>query len=159
MRLLVATFIVLVIAAPAAADPQKRGPGGKAFINAQASSIPLVLFGGEGNDTIQAGQGADLVFGDTGRADYRDGAGTLITRLGLSLAALPNLDNGGENGMRFKTWMRANEQVEIIGDRPDPMQPRRSIMREILEGSGMSPDEIKHLEVSEGRWYLPGAPW
>lgn len=31
--------------------------------------------------------------------------------------------------------------------------PQRSIMRELL-----SADEIKHLEVSEGRFFLPGPP-
>lgn len=40
-----------------------------------------------------------------------------------------------------------------VAKRNPPAQPRRSIMRELL-----TPDEIKHLEVSEGRWFLPGPP-
>src|SRR5262249_49995640 len=34
---------------------------------AGASTAPLVLFGGTGNDSIQGGQGDDIIFGDKGR--------------------------------------------------------------------------------------------
>ena len=47
------------------------------------STLPLVLFGGEGADTIIAGTRADLVFGDRGRVDYLDDEGALMTRLGF----------------------------------------------------------------------------
>ena len=36
-------------------------------VNAQASTLPLVIFGGQGADTINSGQGGDIVFGDRGR--------------------------------------------------------------------------------------------
>ena len=36
-------------------------------VNAQASTLPLVIFGGQGADTINGGQGGDIVFGDRGR--------------------------------------------------------------------------------------------
>jgi hypothetical protein len=62
--------------------------------------------------------------------------------------------------MRFKGWLRADEQVEIIG--PDgwyfrsghwQQREERSVMAELL-----SEDEVRHLEIAEGRWFLPGTP-
>jgi Ca2+-binding RTX toxin-like protein len=53
---------------------------------AAASTLPLVIFGGQGNDEIQGGQGNDIIFGDDGRVDYRNASGRLVTRLGLGLA-------------------------------------------------------------------------
>ena len=35
-------------------------------VNASASTLPLVIVGGDGDDTVHAGQGADIIFGDTG---------------------------------------------------------------------------------------------
>src|SRR5207244_1320133 len=40
-------------------------------IDASASTLPLVIFGGEDNDLIKGGQGTDLIFGDRGLVDYR----------------------------------------------------------------------------------------
>ena len=53
---------------------------------AAASTLPLILFGGAGDDLIESGQGDDIIFGDRGRIDYRNADGTLITRFGLGLA-------------------------------------------------------------------------
>jgi len=82
--------------------------------------------------------------------------------------------------VRFKTWLRADEQVELIGSEgwywrsghfsrreeiarawgsfwegssPEHVERERSIMRELL-----TPEEVRHLEVAEGRWHLPGPP-
>ena len=62
--------------------------------------------------------------------------------------------------MRFKTWLRADKQVELIGEwgwywRSGHWKQRqpRSIMAELL-----TPEEVRHLEVAEGRWHLPGPP-
>ena len=62
--------------------------------------------------------------------------------------------------MRFKTWLRADEQVELIGSegwywRSGHFSQRaeRSVMAELL-----TPEEVRHLEVAEGRWHLPGPP-
>jgi Ca2+-binding RTX toxin-like protein len=63
-------------------------------ILASSSTLPLVLFGGTGNDLIQGGQGNDIIFGDTGRVDYRNAAGKLVTRLGLGLAERHQLGAG-----------------------------------------------------------------
>lgn len=65
--------------------------------------------------------------------------------------------------MRFKMWLRGpadNPEVEVIGEHTyywrsghwrGPQE--RSVMAELL-----TPDEIRHLEISEGRWFLPGPP-
>lgn len=34
-----------------------------------------------------------------------------------------------------------------------PEHEQRSIMAELL-----TPEEIRHLEIAEGRWFLPGPP-
>jgi Ca2+-binding RTX toxin-like protein len=54
-----------------------------------ASTLPLVIFGGSGNDTVFGGSGADTIFGDQGRVDYVNGAGEIITRLGESIPQNP----------------------------------------------------------------------
>jgi Ca2+-binding RTX toxin-like protein len=62
---------------------------------ASTSTLPLVIFGGEGKDTIQSGEGDDIVFGDKGRIDYRDDSGRIITRLGLGLEERTLIIPGG----------------------------------------------------------------
>ena len=59
---------------------------GNDSIDASASTLPLVIFGGDGDDTILGGHGDDIILGDRGRVDYRNSTGTLIRRLGIGLA-------------------------------------------------------------------------
>ena len=59
---------------------------GNDHVMGSSSTLPLIIFGGSGDDQIQSGQGSDIVLGDEGRVDYRDGNGLLVTRLGLELA-------------------------------------------------------------------------
>jgi Ca2+-binding RTX toxin-like protein len=61
---------------------------------AGASTLPQIIFGGGGSDHIEGGQGADVIFGDFGRLDYRDGDGKLITRFGIGLAERNVLSRG-----------------------------------------------------------------
>ncbi|MHC4088881.1 MAG: hypothetical protein ACYSVY_01125, partial [Planctomycetota bacterium] len=46
------------------------------------STLPLVVFGGEGNDEIYGGLGDDILFGDHGRVDYLNEIGAVVTRVG-----------------------------------------------------------------------------
>ena len=41
-------------------------------VHAETSTLPLIIFGGVGNDVIHGGQGADVIFGDRGRVLYFD---------------------------------------------------------------------------------------
>jgi Ca2+-binding RTX toxin-like protein len=41
-------------------------------IDASASTLPLIIFGGFGNNTIKGGQGGDIIFGTLGRVQYAD---------------------------------------------------------------------------------------
>ncbi|MCP3939083.1 MAG: calcium-binding protein, partial [Actinomycetia bacterium] len=59
---------------------------GNDTVDASSSTLPLIVFGGDDDDTITGGSANDVLFGDRGRVDYRDSAGTLITRLGIGLA-------------------------------------------------------------------------
>ncbi|MES2992163.1 MAG: OmpA family protein [Pseudomonadota bacterium] len=70
--------------------------GGNDIVHGEASSRQLVVFGGEGNDTITTGSGDDIVFGDFGRVDYTkkiDVGGVeydaIVTRLGSSVPQNP----------------------------------------------------------------------
>jgi hypothetical protein len=66
--------------------------------------------------------------------------------------------------MRFKTWLRAGGEVEIIG--PDgwywrsghwQQRAERSVMAELLAET-LTPQEIRALEIGPGVWLLPGPP-
>ena len=56
---------------------------GDDWLDAKASTLDLVVFGGDGDDKVYAGQGADIVFGDRGVVDYLDEIGMLVARLGV----------------------------------------------------------------------------
>ena len=45
------------------------------------TSLPIIVFGGFGSDTIYSGTGNDILFGDLGRVQYYDGS-TLVARFG-----------------------------------------------------------------------------
>jgi Ca2+-binding RTX toxin-like protein len=46
-------------------------------VDASSSTLPLIVFGGLGDDTITGGSGADVIFGDRGRVLYLDPAAPL----------------------------------------------------------------------------------
>ncbi|HET6575741.1 MAG TPA: hypothetical protein VFG68_19225, partial [Fimbriiglobus sp.] len=53
-------------------------------VYAADSTLPLIIFGGHGCDTIDAGQNQDIVFGDFGRVEYRNTTtGALIATYGF----------------------------------------------------------------------------
>jgi Ca2+-binding RTX toxin-like protein len=52
-------------------------------VRAAASTLPLIIFGGLGDDDIIAGQNEDVVFGDFGRVQYLDEGGELIAVFGF----------------------------------------------------------------------------
>ena len=77
---------------------------GNDIADGSASSLPLVVFGWDGQDTITGGSGDDILFGDRGRVDYvktvavdnDNNSGTptvlvdqIVTRLGHSVAPNP----------------------------------------------------------------------
>ncbi len=58
--------------------------GGDDTIDGSASSIPLVIFGGAGEDTLTGGSAGDIIFGDRGRVEYTNEDGKIVTLLGLA---------------------------------------------------------------------------
>ena len=54
----------------------------KDFIDASASTLPLVIFGGQGRDNITGGSADDVIFGDRGRVYYYDAGGLVVATLG-----------------------------------------------------------------------------
>ncbi|NOQ52534.1 MAG: hypothetical protein GQ578_10000 [Desulfuromonadaceae bacterium] len=56
---------------------------GDDIVTAENTTAPLIIFGDDGVDTIQSGDGDDIIFADFGRVDYLDTSGELITRFGM----------------------------------------------------------------------------
>jgi hypothetical protein len=52
-------------------------------LDGSASTLGFVAFGGDGADRIATGAGDDLVFGDVGRAEFRDDDGDLVDVWGV----------------------------------------------------------------------------
>ena len=53
-------------------------------LDASASALGIVVFGGLGLDNITGGTGDDILFGDRGRVDYFDENDAIVTRLGYA---------------------------------------------------------------------------
>ncbi|MDI1313706.1 FlgD immunoglobulin-like domain containing protein, partial [Prosthecobacter sp.] len=51
-------------------------------VDASGSSLPLVIFGGQGKDDITGGSGDDIIFGDRGRVEYTDANSNVVQILG-----------------------------------------------------------------------------
>ncbi len=51
-------------------------------IDAHTSTLPLIIFGGQGTNTILGGQGGDVIFGSRGRVEYLNSQGQVVTELG-----------------------------------------------------------------------------
>ena len=84
-------------------------------VRAQASTLPLIVFGGQGNDDIYTGQNEDIVFGDRGRVFY--GITSLATDLSnlsaTELGALMVLGNGGP-GDKYSEIVRETSLVTTV---------------------------------------------
>ncbi|HAM72131.1 MAG TPA: hypothetical protein DCM86_10855, partial [Verrucomicrobiales bacterium] len=52
-------------------------------VDASPSSLPLVIFGGQGKDDITGGSGSDILFGDRGRVESVDALGRVVQLLGF----------------------------------------------------------------------------
>lgn len=58
---------------------------GNNVVDASASTVGMVIIGGNGNNTITGGQGNDMIFGGPASVDYYNASGTLVTQLGVPL--------------------------------------------------------------------------
>jgi len=74
-------FVLNTSGGSATGDPIAHSAGGASdndMVDASASNLPLVIFGGFGGDLIRGGQGSDVILGDLGRVQYTALAGTQI---------------------------------------------------------------------------------
>ncbi|MBN2429796.1 MAG: hypothetical protein JXK94_15785, partial [Deltaproteobacteria bacterium] len=57
-------------------------------VTAENTTADLIIFGDDGTDRIQSGDGNDIVFADFGRIDYLNDAGEVVTRFGLGQSGI-----------------------------------------------------------------------
>jgi Ca2+-binding RTX toxin-like protein len=57
-------------------------------VHAETSTLPLVVFGGQGDDVLHGGTGGDVIFGDRGRVLYYDAAQPVPALPGDSIDAV-----------------------------------------------------------------------
>src|SRR5712691_3465996 len=77
-------FVLNTSGGSATGDPKTHGPApsDNDTVDASQSTLPLIIFGGFGQDWISGGQGRDIIFGDFGRVQYTDNSGALIAQFG-----------------------------------------------------------------------------
>ncbi|MBT4291084.1 hypothetical protein HOD41_00200, partial [bacterium] len=94
--------------------------GGDDIVDASASSLPLVIFGGDGADDITGGTSEDIIFGDEGRVHYINEIGEIVTVLGTgapsvgSTTDMTHLMNTKGVGLGGDVINGATWRVEII---------------------------------------------
>jgi Ca2+-binding RTX toxin-like protein len=72
-------FFVLNTQGPYSSYPTVTDDDGA---DASTSTLPLIIFGGQGDDQLVGGSGDDLLYADRGRVYYHDETGNLVTVLG-----------------------------------------------------------------------------
>lgn len=63
-----------------------NGQGGDDVLDASASSIPVILFGDGGSDTLTGGTSNDIIFGDFGRVQWRSSSNNIFNAEGAIAA-------------------------------------------------------------------------
>jgi Ca2+-binding RTX toxin-like protein len=108
---------------------------GDDHVDASISTLPLAIFGGEDDDTILGGAGDDVIVGDRGRIDYRDGAGTLITRLGIDLTERNVIAPGADDTSPLDVPLR---QTDGLSRSPSLVVTRDPTIggTDLIEGNG-----------------------
>lgn len=59
-----------------------NGQGGDDLLDASKSSLPVILFGDGGNDTLHGGSNRDVLFGDYGEVTWYNSKGDVVARVG-----------------------------------------------------------------------------
>src|SRR5581483_9816120 len=101
------------------------------FVDGSQSTVPLVVFGGEGNDTIVGGSANDILVGDRGTIDFVDNPGAVQFAVAPN-DETPNIDSslgtieairggGGGGGDETISWIPSSFVVQstYAGDNQD----------------------------------------
>jgi hypothetical protein len=59
-----------------------NGQGGNDLLDASKSTLPMILFGDGGNDTLHGGSNRDVLFGDYGEVAWYSNDGNMVARVG-----------------------------------------------------------------------------
>ncbi|HBE71128.1 MAG TPA: hypothetical protein DDW52_23520 [Planctomycetaceae bacterium] len=139
------------------------GLGGRDFITiGDRISIPSVLFGGSGNDTIIGGNGSDAIFGDDGRDRIfgRQGRDLVVGGLGRDRLS----GNGGEDiliggKLSFQNRVDAALQIIQLWNTEFPIEDRKSLLGAslLVQGETVLDDEERDrlFDLSENDWGFP----
>jgi Ca2+-binding RTX toxin-like protein len=74
-------FVLNTAGGSATGDPVTHSTGGASdndTVDASTSTLPLIIFGGFGDDTIRGGSANDIIAGDFARVQYTDVANTML---------------------------------------------------------------------------------
>ncbi len=110
------------------------------------ATLPLIVFGGAGEDRIIGGDGADIIFGDRGQADFLNEDGAIVTRLGSTpeqfFGSPTQGGYGNKLGAESARVSRSCSVITVCGDG-----------RDTTHGGWCSAPDLPHPVVfSRTRW-------
>ena len=140
---------------------------GDDVVNASASTLGIVAFGGAGNDSILGGSGEDILLGDRGRVDYVNEFGEVVTRLGHTIVPIPTSpatgsENREEDGVQFGVLIDADGYDSNGDGSPDTFLPTddeglKGLVVTITSGTGAGQSRI--ITGNSGTEIFVSAPW